>query len=112
MGLGRPNLDASQSYTLDSAAEQNGITSLRFRRARDTNDMRDIQFNVGSFSRQWVLSGVNEKLKRTLFSEGLRERSQPPSQDFSSKICQGKGKGSGNEAAGKREVEFCDDRKV
>jgi len=46
MGLGRPNLDASQSYTLDSAAEQNGITSLRFRRARDTNDMRDIQFNV------------------------------------------------------------------
>lgn len=45
-GLGRPNLDGAQSYTLDSAAEENGITSLRFRRARDTNDMQDIQFNV------------------------------------------------------------------
>ena len=32
---------------LESAAEVNGITSLRFRRARDTNDMQDIQFNVG-----------------------------------------------------------------
>ena len=48
MGQMRPNLDANQSYTLDSAAEQNGITSLRFRRARDTNDTQDIQFNVGS----------------------------------------------------------------
>ena len=48
MGLIRPSLDANQSYTLDSAAEQNGITSLLFRRARDTNDTQDIQFNVGS----------------------------------------------------------------
>ena len=47
-----------------------------------------------------------------LSSEGLREPSQPPSQGFLSEICQGKGKGSGNEVAGKREVEFCDDRKV
>ena len=49
MGLGRPTLDGTQSYTLESSAEENGITSLRFRRARDTNDAQDIQFNVGSF---------------------------------------------------------------
>ena len=55
MGIGRPNMDGNQSYTLDSAAEQNGITSLRFRRARDTNDMQDMQFNVGSFFSSQVL---------------------------------------------------------
>ena len=46
MGLGRPILDGQQSYTLENATEQDGITSLRFSRPRDTNDMRDIQFNV------------------------------------------------------------------
>jgi len=61
MGIGsRPILDANQSYTLDSAALQNGITSLLFRRARDTNDTQDIQFNVGSSFRR-------------SFSEVLRE---------------------------------------
>ena len=48
MGLSRPNLDETQSYTLDSAAEENGITSLRFRRVRDTNDTQD--FNTTSIT--------------------------------------------------------------
>jgi len=60
MGTNRPSLDANQSYTLDSTAQQNGITSLLFRRARDTNDTQDIQFNVGSSF-------------RSRFSEVLRE---------------------------------------
>jgi len=45
-----------------------------------------------------------------LSSEGLREPSQLPSQGFLNGICQGKGKGSGNEAAGKRKVQFCEER--
>ena len=60
MGTNRPDFDGEQSYKLESAAEQNGITSLRFRRARDTNDMKDIQFNVGSF----YGSGFCEVLQR------------------------------------------------
>ncbi|KAL9956656.1 hypothetical protein ACROYT_G038170 [Oculina patagonica] len=44
-GTSRPPRDTKQSYTLENAAELNGITSLRFHRPRDTNDMQDIQFN-------------------------------------------------------------------
>ncbi|PFX29038.1 DBH-like monooxygenase protein 2 homolog [Stylophora pistillata] len=45
-GLRKPTLDADpQIYTLDSAAEENGTTTLRFRRPLETSDSRDIQFN-------------------------------------------------------------------
>lgn len=45
-GLGKLTLDADpQIYILDSAEEQNGTTTLRFRRPLETNDSKDIQFN-------------------------------------------------------------------
>ncbi|KAJ7382296.1 DBH-like monooxygenase protein 1 [Desmophyllum pertusum] len=47
-GTVRPILDTQQNYTLEGASEENGITSLRFRRPRVTNDTRDIQFNVST----------------------------------------------------------------
>jgi len=45
-GLGTPELDVKQSYTVDGVTKHDGITSLRFHRLRDTNDPQDIQFNV------------------------------------------------------------------
>lgn len=56
MGLTTPVLDLKQSYIVDRALEHDGITSLRFHRPRDTNDLQDVQFNVSySYSFSFLL---------------------------------------------------------
>ena len=49
-GIGTPELDVKQSYTVNDVTKHDGITSLRFHRLRDTNDPQDIQFNVSHLS--------------------------------------------------------------
>ena len=70
VGLTTPVLDLKQSYMLDMASKQDGITTLHFHRPRITSDSEDIQFNVS-----WRLSKLTHAGSRflaTVSSRALR----------------------------------------
>ena len=45
-----PPLDAQQDWNLVDSSEQNGVTTLKFYRQRDTSDANDIAIEVNSVS--------------------------------------------------------------
>ncbi|KAJ7333721.1 DBH-like monooxygenase protein 1 [Desmophyllum pertusum] len=48
VGRTQPNLDTNQDWTLTYSKEENGVTTLKFYRKRDTNDSQDIAIPLGT----------------------------------------------------------------
>lgn len=74
VGLTTPVLDLKQSYILDMASEQDGITTLHFHRPRITSDSEDIQFNMTTnVFILWAYNEIDDARDPNSFSKHSRK---------------------------------------